>query len=52
MVEMEFIPHIIGEILLGPLMSESEKCIAILLRKGVSVCTFRLLRNRESNGQE
>ena len=50
MVKMEFVPHICREIILGPSMSESEKCMAILRRKGVS--TIRLLENRESNGQE
>ena len=33
-------------------MSESEKCMAILEWKGSSISIFRLLRDRESNGQE
>ena len=52
MIKMEFVPHISREILLGPLMSESEKSIAILRWKGVFVSIVRLLKNRESNGQE
>ena len=52
MVKMEFVPHIRGEILLGPSMSESEKCMAILEWKGSSISIFSLLRHRESNGQE
>ena len=52
MVKMEFVPHISREILLGPSMSESEKCMAILRWKGVSISIVRLLRDRESNGQE
>ena len=52
MVKMEFVPHISREILLGPSMSESGKCMAILRWKGVSISIVRLLRDRESNGQE
>ncbi|KAI9124310.1 hypothetical protein K1719_005610 [Acacia pycnantha] len=33
-------------------MSESKKCMAILRWKGVSISIVRLLKNRESNGQE
>ena len=51
MVKMGFVPHISREILLGPSMSESEKSMAILRWKGVSI-SIRLLKNRESNGQE
>ena len=47
---MEFVPHICREIILGPSTSESERCMAILQRKGVSI--IRLVENRESNGQE
>ena len=52
MVKMGFVPHISREILLGPSMSESEKSMAILRCKGVSISIVRLLKNRESNGQE
>ena len=52
MVKMEFVPHICREIILGPSMSESEKCMAILRWKGVSVSIIRQLKNRENNGQE
>ena len=50
MVKMELVPHICREIILGPSMSEFEKCMVILQRKGVSI--IRLLENRKSNGQE
>ena len=52
MVKMEFVPHISREILLGPSMSKFEKCMAILQWKGSSISIVRLLRDRESNGQE
>ena len=52
MVKIEFVPHICREIILGPSMSESEKRIAILRWKGVSISIIRPLKNRESNGQE
>ena len=52
MVKMRFVPHISREILLGPSMSKSEKSMAILRWKGVSISIVRLLKNRESNGQE
>ena len=52
MVKMEFIPHISREILLGPLMSQSKKCIAVLWWKGVSISNVRLLEDQEINGQE
>ena len=52
MVKMEFVPHISREILLGPLMSQSEKFMAILGGKGVSISNARLFGNRESNSQE
>ena len=52
MVKMEFVPHICREIILGPSMSESKKCMAILWWKRVSISLIRLLENRESNGQE
>ena len=51
MIKMGFVPHVSREISLGPSMSESEKCMAILHRKGVFVSMIRLLRDRESNGQ-
>ena len=50
MIKMGFVPHISREILLGPSISVSEKCMAILHRKGVSIFMIRLLRDRESNG--
>ena len=52
MVKMRFVPHISREILLGSSMSEFEKSMAILRWKGVSISIVRLLKNRESNGQE
>ena len=52
MVKMGFIPHICRKILLGPSMSKSEKSMAILEWKGSFISIFRLLRDRESNGQE
>ena len=52
MVKMEFVPHICREIILGLLMSESEKCMAILWWKRVSISLIRPLKIRESNGQE
>ena len=52
MVKMEFIPHISREILLGISISQSEKCMAILRWKGVSISNVKLLENQESNGQE
>ena len=52
MVKMGFVPHISREILLGPSMSEFEKSMAILQWKGVSISIVKLLKNRESNGQE
>ena len=48
MVKMEFVPHISREILLGPSISQSEKCMAILRWKGVSISNVRLLGNPES----
>ena len=52
MIKMEFVPHICREIVLGPSMSQSKKCMAILCWKGVSISLIRLLKNRESSGQE
>ena len=52
MVKMGFVPHNSRKILLGPSMSESEKSMAILRWKGVSISIVRLLENRECNGQE
>ena len=49
---MEFVPHICIKIILGPSTSESEKSMTILQWKGVSILIVRLLKNRESNGQE
>ena len=52
MVKMEFFSHISREILLGPSMSEFEKCRAILRWKDVSISNVKLLENRESNALE
>ena len=52
MVKMKFVPHISKEILIGPSMSQSEKCMAILRRKEVFIINVRLLENRKSNGQK